>query len=339
MKGKLVFENGDIFEGEIFIDGGIKSGMVVFDTRVVGYEKVLTSPEYSGKIVCFTYPLIGNYGINYEDIETDEIYPSGIIISEYSRIYSNFRAKCSMEEFLKGKGVTVLEGLDTQFITEKIRNNKGMKGVIAPFETDEKEIFKKIKEETKISILSEEKDVLTKDTSSYIAVLNKAKKSEISLLEASKMKLLFLNGFSNTVREVISRAKGIYLSSTVEDINFIKKTAEIVKEFIGTIPVFGVGAGHLAIALAMGREIAEEKVNHYGTNHPVRDIKTGKKYITEQSHSLVLKETSVKDIIKFVNITDDSVEGLADSDKKVISLAFQPQKEFIKEFFTLMKGE
>ncbi len=336
MRGKLVLENGDTFEGEIIIDGGIKTGVVVFDTRVVGYEKVLTSPEYCGKIICFTYPLIGNYGINYEDIETDTVFPSGLIISEYSQIYSNFRARCSLVEFLKDKGITVIEGLDTQLITEIVRDNKGMKGVIAPVDTDEKKLLNEMKKSIKAPAF-EEKCVPVKNNP-YIAAVNIMKKSEISLLDSFGMNLVFLSDISPDVKDILSGAKGIYLSS-FEDMDSINRAAEIIKKFIGSIPVLGTGAGHLAVALAMGGRIADGKVNHYGTNHPVRDIKTGKKYITEQAHSLVMESASVKNIIRFVNITDNSVEGIADRDNKVISTTFQPQKEYIEEFYTFMKGE
>ncbi|MCM8762068.1 MAG: hypothetical protein NC905_00815 [Candidatus Omnitrophica bacterium] len=329
MKGKLVLENGERFEGNLFIERGAKTGMVVFDTRVVGYEKVLTSPEYCGKIVCFTYPLIGNYGINYEDIETDTIYPSGIVISEYSQIYSNFRARCSLKEFLKGKDINVIEGLDTQLITEIIRDNKGIKGTIAPLSLDEKEIFRMMKEDIEISIPVEE-DVFIKKGVPFVAVINKIKKSELALLESLGIQIIFLSDTFPEVKDALSMAKVIYLSS-FEDINSIKRTAEIIKEFIGKIPILGVGAGHLAVVLAMGGRIAEGKVNHYGTNHPVCDIKTGKKYITEQAHSLIVESKSIKNIIRFININDTSVEGIVDRDNKLISTTFQLQKEFIEE--------
>ncbi|MCM8830300.1 MAG: hypothetical protein NC824_04810, partial [Candidatus Omnitrophica bacterium] len=283
-----------------------------------------------GKIVCFTYPLIGNYGINYEDIETDMVFPAGIIISEYSEIYSNFRARCSLKEFLKGKDITVIEGLDTQLITEIIRDNKGMKGTISPFSSDEKEIFSRMKKDTEISI-PVEKDVFLKKGVPYIAVLNKIKKSEVSLLKSFGIQIIFLSDTCPEVKDVLSMAKMIYLSSSFEDINSIKRTAEIIKEFIGKIPVFGTGAGHLAVAIAMGGRMADEKVNHYGVNHPVRDIITGKKYITEQAHSLIVESVSIKNMTRFINITDASVEGIADRDSKIISTTFQPKKEFIEE--------
>lgn len=342
MKGKLVLETGDVFEGDILVDGGIKAGIVIFDTRVVGYEKVLTSPEYSGKIVCFTYPLIGNYGINYEDIETDTVYPSGLIISEYSQIYSNFRAKCSMEEFLRDKGITIIEGIDTQCITEIVRENKGIKGVIAPYDTDEKEIQRKIKEETKPVIIPDEsfkefENILEKG-SPYIAVVNRIRKSESVLLSSIGMPLVFLNTFSPSIKELLSGAKFIYISS-FEDKTFINRTAEVIKEFIGSVPVFGVGAGHLAVAVAMGGHISEEPLNHYGVNHPVLDMENGKKYITEQAHTLVVKKDSLKGKTRFINITDGSVEGLADRNNRVFSVAFYPGRDILEEFLSFTKGE
>lgn len=330
MKGKLVLETGNVFEGNLLIGDGIKTGVVVFDTRVVGYERVLTSPDYYGKIVCFTYPLIGNYGINYEDIETDRIFPSGIVISEYSEIYSNFRAKSSLKEFLKGNDISILEGIDTQYITTIIRENRGIKGAIAPATADEREIQKRMKEKRDFDFSVEEEILKEKDP--YIAVVNPPRKSEISFLSLTGKKLVFVNVGSSEIRNVLSNAKGIYLSSSFEDINYIKKTAEIISEFIGVVPVFGKGSGHLAVALALGGKISEDSVNHYGVNHPVKDIKNDKRYITEQSHSFIVEKGSVNDRIRFINITDGSVEGIADRNKKVLSVAFQPTKEIIEEF-------
>jgi len=339
MKGKFLLENGYTFEGKILIDGGIKTGMVVFDTRVVGYEKVLTCPEYCGKIVCFTYPLIGNYGINYEDLETDMVFPAGIIISEYSEIYSNFRAKCSLEDFLKDKGITVIEGIDTQYITEIIRENKGIRGAIAPATADEKEIKKKMKEE--MDFVFPVVDDISIEESPYIAVINRTRKSEAFLLESSGMRQVYIDSVSTSaqVKDILSKAKGIYLSSYFECITSINRTAEIIKEFIGAIPIFGAGAGYLAIVIAIGGRIAKEMVNHYGTNHPVRDIEKGRKHITEQSHSLVAEESSLNSKVRFINITDGSVEGITDRAQKIVGVAFHPEKEHISEFFSFIKGD
>ncbi|MCX8082689.1 MAG: carbamoyl phosphate synthase small subunit [bacterium] len=334
MKSKVILETGDVFEGDFFIEGEISSGQIIFDTRVVGYEKVFTSPEYYGKIVCFTYPLIGNYGINYEDLESDTLFPSGIIISEHSKIYSNFRAKCSLREFLCNKKIPVVEGVDTQYITEIIRENKGIKGVIAPADVDEIEVQNILKEKKRFYL-----DIknIEKVGGPYIAVVHPAKRSEIEILKSLPFgnNLLYVS-FCSEIKEVLKCAEWIYLSSAFEDEETIFKTAEIIKGFIGKIPIIGSGAGHLALALAMGGEIAREKVNHYGTNHPVKDMEKNRKYITSQAHSFIVNKNSLINRIRFINITDGSVEGISDRKNKILSTTFTPALDIVKEFFSFV---
>jgi len=344
MKSIIVLETGEVFEGTLLSGDGIRTGKLIFDTRVVGYEKILTSPEYSGRIVCFTYPLIGNYGINYEDIESDEIFPSALIISEYSGIYSNFRAKCSMEDFLRNKGVSIIGGIDTQYLTTLIRERKGIRAAVAPGDLQITKILSEIKNAKNSNCLPikgiEEKHTVLKNDKPYISVINLGvKKSELEMLKNPEFDLLFLSPCSPGIEDAIANSSGIYVTSGPENLSLIETTASVIKKFVGKIPVFGAGTGHLVTGIASGGKIADSVLNHYGINHPVADMKDDRCYITEQSHSLMLEKGSVSNSIRFVNINDETVEGQHDSSIEILSTSFLPTSSIFKEFISLVKGQ
>jgi len=339
MKGKIVLETGEFLEGTLISGEGVKTGMLVFDTRVVGYEKVLTSPEYSGKIVCFTYPLIGNYGINYEDMETEKVFPSAVIISEYSEIYSNFRAKCSLADFCRDKPISILEGPDTQYLTSTVREHKGIKAGIAPSDTANENVLKEMKKNTGNACagIKAKQDIL-KTGRPYIAVINLgAKKSEISALKNSEFDWIFFPPGSPESADILNGASGIYVTSGPENLSIIEDAACLIKKYLGKVPVFGAGTGHIAAGVAFGRKISADVLNHFGINHPVADTKKNKCYITEQCHSLSLEQKTAGNTARFININDDTEEGQYDEDKRMMSTGFLPQDFNFKEFFSMIK--
>ncbi len=344
MKGKIILETGEIFEGNIIHGSGTVAGKLVFDTRVVGYEKVLTSPEYAGKIVCFAYPLIGNYGVCREDTESDTIYPAGIIISEYSEIHSNFRAECSLKEFLMESTVSLIEGVDTQHITEIVREDRSAWAGIASGSVGLNSVLKQIKESrntapgTRSEKDGNRKYPPLKKGRRYLAVIDLGlKKSEIAMLNTAGLELALLDDDTPKACEILESAAAIYVSSGSENAVTAEKTAELIRTVAGNIPVFGTGLGHIAAGLACGGEVSPENVNHYGVNQPVTDARRGNCYITEQAHSMVLDRGSVSGIIKYVNVNDGTVEGLQDKTKKVVTTAFQPTVENFRDFLSMIK--
>ncbi len=344
MKGKIVLDTGDVFEGNIVCGKSTVTGKLVFDTRVVGYEKVLTSPEYRGMIVCFTYPLIGNYGICREDAESESVYPSGIIMSEYSGIYSNFRAECSLKEFLKETSVTVIEGVDTQNITQRIRENRELSAAVAPASAGLDTILKQISDSKNGKTIraaakcSGEKTHAAKKNSPYIAAVDLGlKKSERLMLRISGLDIEEVFPDSRKAGEVIGSAAGVYVSSGSEDMPAVNKAAGLIKTVLGRIPVLACGTGHLAAGLACGGEVFPDTVNHYGVNQPVMNTKEKKCRITEQAHRFILDAGMVSGITAFVNVNDGTVEGLEDRKRKVMTTAFLPEEKDFKKFFDMIK--
>lgn len=347
MKGKIILETGEIVESCQFFSSDEKTfGKLIFDTRVVGYEKILTCPEYKDKIVVFSYPLIGNYGINYEDLETKNIYPRGIVISESSSVFSNFRANSSLADFLSTAKVSVAIGADTQYLTRAISKNKKMWAAVVPFDITtegiaEEILAKKEMEEKQLPNPGIEKcETCRSDAEKpYIAVLNLGlKNSEISNLGYSKYRINILTPDSSGIEDAFASSKAIYITSGTENPCTIKKCARLIEKQIGRVPVFGTGLGHLIIGTAVGGRISETVVNHYGINHPVLDIETKNCIITEQAHSLTLETAGIsEDKIKYVHLNDKTLEGLYDGRMKTASVSFNPQKEHFQSFFSMIK--
>jgi len=344
MKGKLVLDDGSVLDGELFGSEKTVIGRLVFDTRVVGYEEVLTDPSYFKIIVCFTYPLIGNYGINYEDSLSDTGYCGGLIVNELSRIYSNFRAKVSLEEFLNEKEICMISKIDTQYITRKVRENGDIWASVVPSGEEVEIIKKKLKEEKEkfphsdlVKDIVDEKLFCSGTERCQIAVLNLGvNKKEISSLESTGYSIKVFS-LESSYEKIIKNSSALYVSSGPESFPVLKYGSEFVKNFIGKIPVFGAGLGHLIIGIALGGKISANVVNHYGANQPVKEIKSKKSFMTEQSHSFILNKESTAGKIGCFNLNDGTVEGLESDELKVFSVSFKPQDFHFKKFFQMIK--
>jgi len=348
MKSKIILETGESIEGfRLSKSLGCKIGRIIFDTRVVGYEKVLTCPEYSDKIVCLSYPLIGNYGINYEDTETRNVFPAGLIISELSLMYSNYRAHTSFEDFLANTKICAVSGIDTQYITGKARDSGNLWGAVVPGDVDIKKTLYEIKvkkesgqEEFPHCYVPEERKGIQVAGRPEIAVLNLGlKNSEISFLESSGYGLKIVDMDEEEMYSKIASSDALYISSGPESYSLVVRICGLLRKCVGKLPVLGAGLGHLVLGILLGGEVSGSFVNHYGVNHPVVDIKTKKCIIAEQMHSFILKrETLSNEIIRYVHLNDETVEGLFDEKLKAMSVSFIPQKEQFETFFSLIKG-
>ncbi len=329
MKGILYLEDGKVFKGKLFGYSQKISGELIFDTRVVGYQEVITDPSYLGKIVLFTYPLIGNYGINPEDSLSEKSRVSGIVVKEISKIYSNFRAKEGLPEFMKKNKITGISNIDTQEITHYLRNKGSQSAGISPDGSSIKELIKDLKGIPR-------KDLVKEATCSKPYFLEKGDK-RVSVLDLgirkSDLNLLLSPGFSLKVfpantssKELLQDSSGLFISSGPGSPESISHTLRSVKESLGKIPIFAFGLGHLVLGLALGGKISKLKAGHFGVNQPVREIKTNKLSITSQSHNFVLNnEFSDKRVkITYLNLNDGTVEGIEAPELKAFSLQFSP---------------
>ena len=372
MKAFLILEDGTVFEG-LHI-GACKEVIseIVFNTSMAGYLEVLTDPSYAGQAVCMTYPLIGNYGICLEDMESRKPWPDGFIVRELSRIPSNFRSDCSIQEFLEKNGVPGIAGIDTRALTRILREKGTMNGMIT---TDENykldEILPKLKVYTTGKVVEkptcQEKYTLTPSKTladngpfSGSSVFNRAgfeagkremRPSMVRELNGTGLKVAVLDlgakaniahslaqrGCEVTVypawtkaEEIIGDAPdGIMLSNGPGDPKECTSIiAEIKKLYDTDIPIFAICLGHQLMALATGADTYKLKYGHRGGNHPVKDLATGRVYISSQNHGYVV-DTDKLDakvaVPAFINVNDGTNEGLSYTGKNIFTVQYHPE--------------
>lgn len=334
MKAFLILEDGNVFEGKSI--GSTKEiiSEIVFNTSMTGYLEVLTDPSYAGQSVVMTYPLIGNYGVCFEDMEAERPWQSGFIVREIAKRPSNFRSEESIGKFLVDNDITGIEGIDTRALTKILREKGTMKGMITTDENYDKEAcIKRIKAWSMGHVVL---DVTCKEKMFYpgdgykVAVVDLGVKNNI-------VKSLQKRGCQVTVypaetpaEEILAdKPDGIMLTNGPGDPkDNVKTIAEIKKLFDTNIPIFAICLGHQLLALANGADTKKMKYGHRGSNHPVKDLKTGKVYISTQNHGYVVCEESLdRDIaeVSFINVNDGTVEGVHYLGKNVQTVQFHPE--------------
>lgn len=372
MKAFLILEDGTVFEGtHIGADKEIISE-IVFNTSMAGYLEVLTDPSYAGQAVCMTYPLIGNYGICKEDMESIKAWPDGFIVRELSRIPSNFRSDITIQQFLEEQGVTGIAGIDTRALTKILRQRGTMNGMITTdtqYKTDE--ILPRLKAYTTGKVVEKvtcEKPYTIKgvttlsengplsgsarfDAKSFAANQKEQKPSLVRELNGAgkKVALLDLGTKDNiahslamrgcdvtvypalTTAEEILRDKpdGIMLSNGPGDPKECGSIiAQIRKLYDADTTIFAICLGHQLMALATGADTYKMKYGHRGGNHPVKDLATGRVYISSQNHGYVVDMDKLDENVAvpaFVNVNDGTCEGLSYTGKNIFTVQYHPE--------------
>ncbi len=336
MKAFLILEDGNVFEGQSVGSTNEIISEIVFNTSMTGYLEVLTDPSYAGQSVCMTYPLIGNYGICFEDMEAHRPWQRGFIVRELAKNPSNFRSEENIEKFLIDNDITGIERIDTRALTKILREKGTMRGMITTNENyDKEECIARIKAwnmgHVVLDVTTTEKIIYEGKEDGYkIAVIDLGVKKNI-------VKSLLERGCSVTVypaetpaEEIIKDAPdGIMLTNGPGDPKDNVKTIVTIKQLFATdIPIFAICLGHQLLALSIGADTQKMKYGHRGANHPVKDLKTGKVYISTQNHGYVVKEDTVdRDIaeVSFINVNDGTVEGLHYIGKNVQTVQFHPE--------------
>lgn len=346
MKAQLILENGTVFEGRAF--GHIKEsiGEVVFNTEMTGYQEVLTDPSYYGQIVTMTYPLIGNYGINLEDMESDSIKVKGLIVREKSNYPNNWRCELELDGYLKQNRVIGLEGIDTRALTKIIRNYGTMKGIITVRELTQSQINQKLKAFHNKNAVSE---VTTRDiykiegSGKHIAVLDFGiKKSIINFFKQSSYQLTIFP--ADTSPEEILRVNpdGILLSNGPGNPHDLPQVIENIKKLICSKPILGIDLGCLLLTLSLGGKVEKLKYGHRGCNHPVKDLEKEKILITAQNHSYAVTELSDDMIQTHINLNDKSIEGVKHKKYPIFGVQFYPgdrdKGRIYNRFMDMMEG-
>lgn len=329
MKAKLILENGMVFEGKAF--GHLKDsvGEVVFTTGMTGYQEVLTDPSYYGQIVTMTYPLIGNYGINLEDMESDGPKVKGFIVREKCNIPNNFRCELELDDYLKQHNIIGLEGIDTRALTKVLRNNGTMRGIIALEELDQKEIDEKIGAYSNKEAV---KNVTTNDTytiegtGKHVAIMDFGiKKNIIRCFQKRGCKLTVFGADAKAEDILAVNPDLVFLSNGPGDPTDVPESIENIKKLIGKKPIVGICLGHQLLCLALGGTTTKLKFGHRGCNHPVKDLETNKVTITSQNHGYVVDKLPEDVVATHMNINDGTIEGMKHKTLPIFSVQFHPE--------------
>ena len=328
----LVLEDGSVFEGTAFAGSGETMGEVVFNTGMTGYQEVITDPSYKGQIVTMTYPLVGNYGINDEDMESAGIHLEGFVVKEYQPNPSNWRMKQSLKSFLEDYGKIGIEGIDTRALTRRLRLSGSMKGIISTQSNDVQSLLAQARAypglvgRDLVREVSCKTPYLWKKGASHAGIPAKkpARKLRVVVLDCGVkyniLRLLENNGCevlvlpaSSTGNEILAlKPDGILLSNGPGDPAALPYIVDAARTVIGQIPVFGICLGHQIIGQAIGGYTEKLKFGHHGINQPVKNVDTGRVEITSQNHGFVVVPASVGSKAKktYHNLNDSTSEGM-----------------------------
>ena len=315
MKGRLILEDGTIFEGKAFgyIEDSV--GEVVFNTSMTGYQEILTDPSYYGQIVTITYPLVGNYGINLEDKESDGVKVSGFIVREKSDMPSNFRCEMDLDTYLKQSKVIGLEGIDTRALTKILRNKGTMRGVITTEHTklaDVKSRIDAFDNSQAVRIVGRKVKEHIAGKGKKIAIMDFGVKENIIRNFAKRDCDITIFPAEATAQEVLDiNPDLIFLSNGPGDPADLEDIVENVRQMVGKKPMVGICLGHQILAIALGGKTGKLKFGHRGGNHPVKDFEVGKIFITSQNHGYYVTEVPADVTVTQVNLNDNTVEGLS----------------------------
>lgn len=328
----ICLANGQIFEGKRFGASGEITGELVFTTGMCGYIETLTDPSYFGQIVMQTFPLIGNYGFIDEDTESTKSYVSAYIVREYCENPSNFRCGKTLDDYLKENNIIGVYDVDTREITKIIRESGVMNAIICsdPRKADFDRIKEyKITDAVKSTSVAKPCLVPSENHKYNVVLIDYGKKDNIPR-ELTKRDCNVAVVPYNTKAEDILKLNpdGIMLSNGPGDPSDNEECIEELKKLIGKVPIFGICLGHQLLALAMGGKTIKLKYGHRGVNQPVKNLKTGRTYISSQNHGYAVVNEDIEKaggVISYVNANDGTNEGVDYPDKKAFSVQFHPE--------------
>ena len=334
MKAFLILEDGTVFTGTSIGSTREVISEIVFNTSMTGYLEVLTDPSYAGQAVVMTYPLIGNYGICYEDMESDRPWPDAYIVRELSRMPSNFRSEDTIQNFLKKYNIPGIAGVDTRALTKILREKGTMNGMVTTNENYSlEEILPQLKAYTTGKVVEKvtckEKYVLPGE-GPKVALLDLGAKRNIARSLKERGCEVTVYPADTTAQEIIaSGPDGIMLSNGPGDPKECTGVIREIKKLYDTeIPIFAICLGHQLMALATGADTHKMKYGHRGGNHPVKDLATGRVYISSQNHGYVVDMETLDPKVAtpaFVNVNDGTNEGLAYTGKNIFTVQFHPE--------------
>ena len=351
-KAILALEDGTVYEGRSFGFSGEKSGELVFNTSMTGYQEILTDPSYKGQIVIMTYPLIGNYGVNDEDIESQAPKVEGFIIKENCSIFSNWRGNKPLSDYLIHHRIMGVEGMDTRALTKHIRFAGAMKAFLSTEDHSRERLIEKARNSPGLVGRDLVKEV-TCETPYEWTTTNPHQFLNVNLPPSTPhsgrrvvvldfgVKLNILRSLwgwgcevvvlpaSSTVETILSyRPDGILLSNGPGDPEGVPYAIKTVRQLLGKKPIFGICLGHQLLGLALGGRTFKLKFGHRGANQPVKDVRTGRVMITSQNHGFCVDPNSLNpNEVEFTqrNLNDQTLEGMRHKNLPIFSVQYHPE--------------
>lgn len=370
---KLALASGSVFEGTAFGADGEIHGEVVFNTSMTGYQEILTDPSYNGQIVTMTYPLIGNYGVNQEDVESKGLFLRGFIVKELCEEPSNYRSTESLNSYLKRNNIIGLQGIDTRALVRQIRIHGAMPGIISTTDMDDASLVQKAKDGPGLVGLDLASEVMpeasgewdsplqdlgrpvdfgsaiTDDTGMHIVAIDYGMKWNISrYLRDTGCKVTVVPGSMSAEDILALNPDGVFLSNGPGDPEPLTHAISTIQALLGKKPIFGICLGLQLLGLACGGKTYKLRFGHRGANQPVLNKANGKVEITSQNHGFALDSESLPDNVEVthINLNDDTVEGIRHCQHPAFGVQYHPEASagphdshyLFREFIDMMGG-
>ncbi len=349
---KLALEDGTVYEGISIGSAGEIDGEVVFNTSMTGYQEIMTDPSYRGQIVTMTYPLIGNYGVNDQDIESKIPQVSGFIVREASRVTSNFRSQQSFQDYLLANNVKAIAGIDTRALVRKIRSLGAMRGILSTTDLDNASLVHKAKNSPGLvgrDLVREVVPGQSRDWTEHLHSLAKPLTDEGRSAPTRNPRIVCLDfGMKwNIARHLADRGNqvrilpgtatadevmkedpdGIFLSNGPGDPEPLDYAIGTIRELLGKKPIFGICLGHQLLSLASGAKTFKLKFGHRGGNQPVLNMESGRVEITSQNHGFAVDEASLPSTLQIThrNLNDNTIAGVRHTQHDAFSVQYHPE--------------
>jgi len=360
MKALIALEDGTIFEGRSFGAEGEKEGEIVFNTSMTGYQEIMTDPSYKGQIVTMTYPLIGNYGVNDEDVESKGPKVEGFIAREFSRVTSNYRATGDLQSYFTRHNIIAIEEIDTRALTKHLRVRGAMKGIISTKDLDAESLVRKARQWQGIVGVDLVKEVTCSEAYEYDASVMQqvtgyrsqatdtptpdprpptpilrvvvmdfgVKMNILRMLKSVGCDVIVVPAWEKAETILAHKPDGVMLSNGPGDPEGVPYAITEIRKLFGKLPIFGICLGQQLLGLAYGGKTYKLKFGHRGANQPIQEVATGKVSITSENHGFAVDVESIKEHavrVTHINLNDKTIEGIEHTELPIFSVQYHPE--------------